>query len=208
MEWHRIGPSSIYLLVHDVDAYVKHFDPTMRARRKDEVHCLSIQNTRGASGGIGQEKVPLQKGTQYEFRIAVRISWQGVPEHRLHKLRRDKEVFPQNTQGVLEGMAEAGIHFQVSGDRPRCQTGIDLQRKTALEIGMVSLMPTDNFHGMRRDVVEHFKTIGATILRWPGGDFVGDYRWQDGLLDVVSVRRFNRRCTRRTFIVWGMTFTR
>ncbi len=28
------------------------------------------------------------------------------------------------------------------------------------------------------------KEIGVPILRWPGGNFAGDYRWQDGLLDV------------------------
>ena len=35
---------------------------------------------------------------------------------------------------------------------------------------------------MRRDVIERLKQISVPILRWPGGNFAGDYRWQDGLL--------------------------
>jgi alpha-N-arabinofuranosidase len=37
---------------------------------------------------------------------------------------------------------------------------------------------------MRRDVVERLKEIAPTVLRWPGGNFAGDYRWLDGLLDA------------------------
>jgi alpha-N-arabinofuranosidase len=37
---------------------------------------------------------------------------------------------------------------------------------------------------MRRDVVALLKRMSVNILRWPGGNFAGDYRWQDGLLPV------------------------
>jgi alpha-N-arabinofuranosidase len=37
---------------------------------------------------------------------------------------------------------------------------------------------------MRRDVIELLKEMRAPLLRWPGGNFAGDYRWQDGLLPV------------------------
>ena len=43
-------------------------------------------------------------------------------------------------------------------------------------------MPKDNFHGMRRDVVGLLKQIGPRLIRWPGGNFAGEYRWKDGLL--------------------------
>ena len=49
-------------------------------------------------------------------------------------------------------------------------------------VGAVSLLPSDHFHGMRRDVVECLKEIGTSVIRWPGGCFAGDYRWRDGLL--------------------------
>ena len=51
----------------------------------------------------------------------------------------------------------------------------------SLWVGAASLMPSDNFHGMRRDVVACLKEIGVPLLRWPGGSFTRDYRWKEGL---------------------------
>ena len=54
----------------------------------------------------------------------------------------------------------------------------------AVCLGALSLMPKDHFRGMRRDVVEAMKEIGISVLRWPGGNFAGEYNWMDGLLPV------------------------
>ena len=48
-------------------------------------------------------------------------------------------------------------------------------------VGTASFMPSDNFHGMRRDVIARLKEIGLPLLRWPGGAFTRDYRWKGGL---------------------------
>jgi alpha-L-arabinofuranosidase len=48
-------------------------------------------------------------------------------------------------------------------------------------IGTISLMPTDNIHGWRSDVVERLKELDAPIYRWPGGNFVSGYDWRDGI---------------------------
>lgn len=44
------------------------------------------------------------------------------------------------------------------------------------------MLPKDHFHGMRRDVVEAMKDLGIKVLRWPGGNFAGEFNWMDGLL--------------------------
>lgn len=44
------------------------------------------------------------------------------------------------------------------------------------------MMAADHFHNMRRDAVEKMKEIGVRLLRWPGGNFAGEYRWQDMFL--------------------------
>ena len=51
-------------------------------------------------------------------------------------------------------------------------------------VGAISLLPKDHFHGMRRDVVEAMKELGIKVLRWPGGNFAGEFNWMDGLLPV------------------------
>jgi alpha-N-arabinofuranosidase len=45
-------------------------------------------------------------------------------------------------------------------------------------IGAASLMPADNVEGMRRDVLELVKSMGPTIIRWPGGGFPDSYDWR------------------------------
>lgn len=41
--------------------------------------------------------------------------------------------------------------------------------------------PTADEHGLRQDVMELVKELGVTIARYPGGNFVSNYRWEDGI---------------------------
>ena len=41
--------------------------------------------------------------------------------------------------------------------------------------------PTANEHGFRQDVLELARELGITIVRYPGGNFVSGYDWEDGV---------------------------
>jgi alpha-N-arabinofuranosidase len=41
--------------------------------------------------------------------------------------------------------------------------------------------PTADEDGFRRDVLELTRELGVTIVRYPGGNFVSGYRWEDGI---------------------------
>lgn len=41
--------------------------------------------------------------------------------------------------------------------------------------------PTANVDGFRMDVVELVKELGSTTIRYPGGNFVSGYKWEDGI---------------------------
>jgi alpha-L-arabinofuranosidase len=41
--------------------------------------------------------------------------------------------------------------------------------------------PTADGHGFRGDVAELVREMGATIVRYPGGNFVSNYHWEDGV---------------------------
>lgn len=47
----------------------------------------------------------------------------------------------------------------------------------------LSLMPEDNYMGMRLDTLKKLKELNSPIYRWPGGNFVSGYDWQDGVGD-------------------------
>lgn len=61
---------------------------------------------------------------------------------------------------------------------------IVFKQQVCISVGAVSMMNKDNFRGMRKDAVEALKDIGVKVLRWPGGNFAGEYNWFDGLLPV------------------------
>ena len=65
---------------------------------------------------------------------------------------------------------------------------ITYTKQAQLLIGAVSMMPDNHFHTMRRDTVEKLKEIGVRLLRWPGGNFAGEYRWQ-GYVPAIPDRR-------------------
>lgn len=50
-----------------------------------------------------------------------------------------------------------------------------------LIVDSVSLMPSDNYHGMRRDTLDLLKHLNAPLYRWPGGNFVSGYDFYDGI---------------------------
>jgi alpha-N-arabinofuranosidase len=41
--------------------------------------------------------------------------------------------------------------------------------------------PLSDARGFRRDVLELLRTLRIPVLRWPGGNFVSNYHWQDGI---------------------------
>jgi len=50
-------------------------------------------------------------------------------------------------------------------------------------VDSISLMPSDNYHGMRLDTLQLLKKLKAPFYRWPGGNFVSGYDWEDGIGD-------------------------
>ncbi|HEY8543256.1 MAG TPA: alpha-N-arabinofuranosidase, partial [Pseudothermotoga sp.] len=41
--------------------------------------------------------------------------------------------------------------------------------------------PLSDERGFRKDVLSAIKKIKVPVLRWPGGNFVSNYHWQDGI---------------------------
>jgi len=41
--------------------------------------------------------------------------------------------------------------------------------------------PLANASGFREDVLDLLKNLQVSVLRWPGGNFVSNYHWQDGI---------------------------
>lgn len=60
--------------------------------------------------------------------------------------------------------------------------------------------PTADSHGLRGDVMELVRELGVTVARYPGGNFVSNYHWEDGIGPVQDRPR-------RLELAWHTTET-
>lgn len=184
LRWFGIGEKVLFMKDNRT-AYTKHLGiPNMH--RDNERSSQIVQNLfKGQTAGIGQHELAVEKGKTYTLRMVTRVSApinmtisltdrSGIHTYASHKISLVPEADWTTEEFELTPIdtdKEASIRYTFT-------------EKAELIIGALSMMPKDNFHGMRLDVVEDLKKIGPRLLRWPGGNFAGEYRWKDGLLPV------------------------
>lgn len=153
--------------------------------RMNEIHSQLIGSLDEAGeAGIVQRGIGLRGGVSHTFRIrasslhdedvtfVLRVASGGrnIAEHEAAvRTKSPKEFVRIEFSFTPEQDCEAEVSICVKGR----QYGV---------VGAVSVMPDDNFRGMRADVVRHLQEIGASYIRWPGGNFAGEYRWRDSLI--------------------------
>ncbi len=166
--------------------YTHHDGEHYHMHRKLECHAQMVSNfVADELCGIGQHELSLVGGRCYELVIVA-------------KSAEDMELTVSLTDRWGK-TAYAVAALQIEGNdcwkrytallKPLCTDAdadlrITFEKKGCIHIGCVSLMDGDNFRGMRRDVIAAMKEMGITVLRWPGGNFAGEYNWFDGLMPV------------------------
>ncbi len=139
---------------------------------------------KGPGGGIAQNGIHLKAGVAYDVRLWLKV------DHELRVLTRlcdalDQRIHHQHAGSLVAGeWREQHFTFTAGQTDESARFEIIAQEVGTLWIGAISLLPADHFHGMRRDVVERLKEMSVPLLRWPGGNFTRDYRWEQGLLPV------------------------
>ena len=58
--------------------------------------------------------------------------------------------------------------------------------------------PTADSNGFRGDVINLVKELGVPLVRYPGGNFVSGYNWEDGVGPIESRPK-------RLDLAWGTT---
>ncbi|MDR0522411.1 MAG: hypothetical protein LBH00_11250 [Planctomycetaceae bacterium] len=182
-DWIRFGNEQAFItLVTGKHAYTKHIARVRSDRATHPINGVMIQNpVDGQETGIKQEKIAVKGGKEYKGR-AVLTAWQanGQNVEVAAELAGEKKTL--NVKSGDYTMYE--FTFTPPKDDLNAVFSISFSQKACVKIGALSLLPAGNFHGMRKDVVEKMKEIGVKLLRWPGGNFAGEYYWKDGLLPV------------------------
>lgn len=133
--------------------------------------------------GIKQENIPLIRGLEYIGRVilagddkatvSITIQWGEGDINRqtvtISNLDKNYKKFPLKFNPNIT--TENGIlTIMVNGN-------------ANVTIGTMSLMPTNNINGFRVDVISLLKELNSPVYRWPGGNFVSGYNWEDGIGD-------------------------
>ncbi|MEI7730029.1 MAG: alpha-L-arabinofuranosidase C-terminal domain-containing protein [Verrucomicrobiota bacterium] len=134
----------------------------------------------GKLAGISQEGLSVLKGHKYEGRIILAGDATAAPI--LVRLVSDKgAVHEQKIAHLTPGFKTYEIEFSVGTNSENTRLEIVSKGKGSFKIGTVSLMPSDNIQGWRRDVIALLKELNSPVYRWPGGNFVSGYNWRDGI---------------------------
>jgi len=169
--------------------------PWVRQGSRDEV---TVSPDVGPHGGRGQRVEASGAG-------AGVAQWVYLPLHRVRTFEfrvvaRSNNLTALKVALCLEGAAQACAVTEVAGvarewgtftgtlalDESVPADALLRLSVTAGEAGQfvlarVLLYPTDHVHGADPDVVRFLKESRLPILRWPGGNFVSGYHWQDGV---------------------------
>jgi alpha-N-arabinofuranosidase len=180
MQWYRIGPREVFFDLSEPDAYTRHVDP--RSRRTNELSAQKIQSTSAEACGLGQRDLPLYKAETYECRLVLRADRDLRVEARLMSGAGNDVYAAAQCDAHTGDWQTHTFTFAMPVSDPAARLEITFSGPGTLLLGAASLLPADHFYGMRRDVIALLKEIRVPILRWPGGNFAGDFRWQDGLL--------------------------
>ena len=177
MGWERIGG---FFTIPWEHTYTRHGEGYCM-KRAHESHDLVIMGYGDGTHGISQSGLYLRGGEGYAFTMVAKAF--SPMKVRVALLAPDGSVLAEENVFVENAeFASFDLLFTPTADTENGRLEITFEGPGNLTLGVVSMLPKDNFRGMRRDVIELMKQLGIKLLRWPGGNFSGEYHWKDGLL--------------------------
>lgn len=182
-DWYLIGEKT-YAITGA--SYTRHYPEHYHMHRALE--CTSQQVMccdPDIEGGFGQHELDISKDEVYDFAIVAKC-FEDVDITVSLTDRYNTKTYASAVISIKAG--DVWNRYEAELAPTESDVDADLRivykQQVLVDVGAVSMMNKDNFRGMRKDAVEALKEIGVGVLRWPGGNFAGEYNWMDGLLPV------------------------
>lgn len=180
--WERFGAGTFCDLL-ERNSYTRHARVNGMYRHNETAAQMLQQLEEGAFGGIEQGPLALRGGVGYAFKAVVRNVNPEPTRYRARLVAADGQTVAARDY-TTSATDWSTFAFSFTPKRDVDATlQIGVVGRAAAVVGVVSLLPDDAFRGMRRDVVENLRRLRPSFIRWPGGNFAGEFRWRDGELD-------------------------
>ena len=146
---------------------------------------ISCTQNKGGFSGIAQRGIGVTKGREYTG--YVYLKQEGIREPVQIILGKDYGVFVQpyaicEINGVTGEWAKYTFTFTSDAtDDDDAEFIIRCAGEGKLWIDHPSLMPADNLHGWRKEVVECVRQLKPNIIRFPGGCYADTYHWKNAI---------------------------
>lgn len=168
-KWRPVGPDDVVTMDRN-DPYVGEQSPR-------------IELDTSTPHGIRQSGLVLGKGKKYighiwlrgtkGAKVMVSLIW-GDGEH-------DRQTVI--IAGFTNTYKEFPLSYTSAGDASDAVFEIAGLGSGTFHVGTVSLMPADNINGFRPDTVALLRQLHSGMWRLPGGNFLSDWNWYDGIGD-------------------------
>ncbi len=139
----------------------------------------------GAGQGVAQwAHLPLHRIRTYEFRVVGRSNSLTGLTVALSLEGEAKACTVAEITGVAREWGTFTGTLALDESAPAdgfYRLGVTAGEAGQFVLGGVLLYPADHLHGADPDVIRFLKESRLPILRWPGGNFVSGYHWEDGV---------------------------
>jgi alpha-L-arabinofuranosidase len=135
-------------------------------------------------GGVGQKDLDLLAGTRYEVRVVLRTHFGMKARLRLCDSMGRETYFQEDSNWTGNEWHTWTTSWIASKSASAARLEVMFEGPGTAWLGAVSLLPVDNFRGLRKDVIAALQEMSVPVLRWPGGNFTRNWKWKDGLLPV------------------------
>ncbi len=170
--WCPIGRTPRIHFMHDNTIYYCGSQSQKIASKEESNHRV----------GVGQGDLFLESSKSYEVRL--NLKQEGVRSPIIVALEGEDGVYAQQEIVLSDAdWTRCSFVLRSSQTDPHANFTITFQGSGTLWLGTASLMTTDHVSGYRRDVIEAVRAIRPPNIRWPGGNFVSYYHWEDGIGD-------------------------
>lgn len=165
--WQPVGEGGSALIPDGVDGTAQRITATQAGGGVQQAICLPLHRVgryeltvwvRGDTAGPLRFDVQDEAGKTLGAAELRRVPKEWTKERLTLNVRR---------QGVPKG---APLRFSATLTAPG-----------RVDLDQLFLFPSDNIHGFDPDVVAAVRQMKLPLLRFPGGNFVSGYHWQDGV---------------------------